>query len=154
MISVASAAVDLPRAFRRRLRTDRVWRRWTAAWLGGSVLGIANGVIRDLVYKDRVGDLSAHQISTATLIALLALYFAILEQRWPIPTIRTAFAIGGTWLVLTVAFEFGFGHYVDHKSWSDLVQNYNLPEGRVWILVVIWTALGPAAVRAGRARCS
>ena len=95
------ASLRLPRSVRRRLRTDRVWRAWIAAWAGGSVLGIANGVMREVVYKDRVGELTANQLSAATLIALLALYFWVLERRWPIPTLRGALAIGATWVVLT-----------------------------------------------------
>jgi len=37
--------------------------------MAGSVFGIANGVIRELVYKDRVGELRANQIAVAVLIA-------------------------------------------------------------------------------------
>jgi hypothetical protein len=143
-----SAPVRLPRAVRRRLRSDRTLRRWLVAWIGGSALGVVNGIIRELAYKDRVGELTANQISAGTLIALLALYFWILERRWPIPTIRSAFAIGGTWVVLTVLFEFGFGHYVDGKSWSELAANYNLAEGNLWTLVLLWIGLGPVVVRA------
>jgi hypothetical protein len=104
------------------------------------------------VYKERVGELTADQISTGTLIALLALYFWALDRRWPIPTIRGAFTIGAAWVALTVLFEFGFGHYVDGKSWSDLLENYNLASGQIWILVLAWIAAGPALVRALRAR--
>jgi hypothetical protein len=42
------------------------------------VLAIINGAFRDLVYKPHVGDLPAHQISTVTLIVLLAGYFRLL----------------------------------------------------------------------------
>ncbi len=144
--------VALPRALRRRLGTDRAFRRWLIAWLGGSVLGIANGVIRETVYKDRVGDLTADQLSAATLVALLALYFWALERQWPIATARAALEIGAAWVVLTVLFEFGFGHYVDRKSWSDLVENYNLAGGNLWLLVLAWIGIGPAAIRAIRHR--
>lgn len=144
-----SASV-LPRGVRRRLRTNRVWRRWAAGWVGGAALGIVNGVVRDLLYKDRASDLTAHQISTGTLIALLTLYFWILERRWPIPSRRSAFVIGGTWLALTVLFEFAFGHYVDGKSWSNLLENYDIADGHVWILVLIWVALGPLACVSSR----
>ena len=146
------ASLRLPRSVRRRLRTDRVWRAWIAAWAGGSVLGIANGVMREVVYKDRVGELTANQLSAATLIALLALYFGVLERRWPIRTLRSALAIGATWVALTVLFEFGFGRYVDGKSWSELLANYNLADGNLWTLVLLWIALGPAAMRQLRKR--
>jgi hypothetical protein len=147
-----TAQVRLPRAVRRRLRSNRTLRRWLVAWIGGSALGIANGIIRELAYRDHVGEATADQISTASLIALLALYFWTLERRWPIPTTRSALAIGGVWVVLTVLFEFGFGHYIDGKSWSELLENYNVPAGRIWILVLFWIAIGPLTIRAVRRR--
>lgn len=86
------------------------------AWLGGPILGIANTTARELAYKDQVGELAAHQISTATAIALFAGYFWALERRWPLPTSRAALAAGGAWTSMTVLFEFGFGHYVAKES--------------------------------------
>ena len=124
-----------------------LWRRYTVAWLGGVVIGVANGTARELTYRKRVGELAAHQISTATAIALFAAYFWGLERRWPIPSRRSALGIGATWLLLTVAFEFGFGHYVAKKSWPELLRDYDLSEGRVWGLVLAWLAFCPLAVR-------
>ena len=57
------------------------------AWLGGPILGIANATVRERAYKDQVGELAAHQISTATGTALFAGYFWALERRWPLPTL-------------------------------------------------------------------
>lgn len=125
----------------------RVVRLWLIAWLGGSLLGVVNGVARELLYKDRVGDVAAHNISTASLIALVAVYMWLLDRKWPIPTLRTALKIGGIWFVLTILFEFGFGHYVDGKSWSQLFDNYNVARGRMWSFVVIWMTVAPALVR-------
>jgi hypothetical protein len=146
-MSAAPVIIALPRRARRRLRADGTWRRWTTAWLGGSVLGIVNGTLREVAYKDRVGELTADQLSGATLIGLLALYFWLLDRLWPIPTRRAALAIGGTWVVLTVAFEFLFGHWVDGDSWSELAGNYNLAEGNLWLLVLAWIGAGPAVIR-------
>jgi hypothetical protein len=146
-VSATPIQLPLARRARRRLRADATWRRWTAAWLGGSALGILNGAVREVAYKDRVGELTADQISGATLIGLLALYFWLLDRRWPIPTRRAAFAIGGTWVVLTVAFEFVFGHWVDGDSWSELAGNYNLAAGNLWLIVLVWIGAGPAVIR-------
>jgi len=44
---------------------------------------------------------------------------------------------------MTVAFEFLFGHYVMGHSWHRLLQDYDLHQGRVWVLVLAWTAFGP-----------
>ena len=54
-----------------------------------------------------------------------------------------ALAIGGIWLALTVAFEFLFGHYVMGHPWSRLFHDYNLLEGRLWVLVLVWTFIAP-----------
>jgi hypothetical protein len=130
----------------RRLRRDRLLERWIAAWLGATALGIANAGVRELVYADRVGELAAHQISTATLLAALTYYVWLVDQRWPVPTVRTALAIGGIWAALTVLFEFGLGHYILSSPWSDLLANYNLADGRVWVLVPVWMVFAPAAL--------
>ena len=39
---------------------------------------------------------------------------------------------------MTVAFEFGFGHFVAGHSWQRLLGDYNLLEGRVWLLFLLW----------------
>jgi hypothetical protein len=126
-------------------------RPWLAAWLGLPVLGIANGALRDTTYKQATGELAAHQLSTATLLAVMATYLWVLEGRWPIRTRQEAFAIGGSWALLTVLFEFGFGHYVVRDSWSSLLHAYNLADGQVWAAVPLWTLVGPEVIRKLRA---
>jgi hypothetical protein len=124
-----------------------VWVPWTIAWLGGSVLGIVNGTIRELVYKDSVGDITAHYLSTVILMVLLGLYFWWLENRWPLPSLKTALRIGLSWAVMTASFDFGFGHYVDGKSWTELAMDYDITAGRVWIAILAWIIVGPAIAR-------
>jgi hypothetical protein len=85
------------------------------------------------------------------LTGLLALYLVALQRRWPIGTRRKALEIGGAWVVLTVFFEFGFGHWVDRKSWAELLDNYDIAEGHPWLLVLLWIGVGPAAARAAAA---
>jgi hypothetical protein len=129
-------------------------RRWLIAWVGAPVLAIVNGAVRVLAYKDQVGESAANQISVAPLIALLGLYFWILQRRWPLATTRDALAVGAIWVALSVLFEFGFGHYVEGDSWSDLFQTYNVAEGNIWILILLWIGVGPAIVRAVAAQRS
>jgi hypothetical protein len=50
--------------------------------------------------------------------------------------------------MLTVLFEFGFGHYLDADSWEELLKNYDLTEGNLWMLILLWIGVGPATVRA------
>jgi hypothetical protein len=45
--------------------------------------------------------------------------------------------------VLTLAFEFGVGHWVFRNSWKKLLDEYDLSKGRIWTLVLATTLLAP-----------
>ena len=122
-------------------------KKWLLAWVGASVLGVANGATRELVYADAVGDEAAHVISTGSLLAALGGYVWLLERRWPLPDRREALNVGAAWAALTVAFEFGFGHWVDGDSWSELLENYDVTVGRIWILVPAFMGVAPELTR-------
>ena len=142
------------RATLRRFGSERRVRRWILAWLGASVLGIVNGGVRDFAYEERVGETTAGQISTGTLIALLALYFWVLQRRWPLASSREALSVGAIWVALTVLFEFGFGAAAEGLTWEQMLEPYDVTEGNVWLLVLVWIALGPATIRALAAKRS
>ena len=69
---------------------------WLLAWLGGPLIGIANGTLREVAYKDRVGELTAHQISTGSAIALFAAYFELLARRRPLASTHEALEVGAS----------------------------------------------------------
>jgi len=96
-----------------------------------------------LFIKKYLGELQAHQVSTATGVVLFGLYFWFLTRLWSIKSARQAIFIGASWLGLTVAFEFIFGHYVMKNSWTNLFHDYNIFAGRVWIFLLIWIAIAP-----------
>jgi len=129
----------------RRVRSP--WRAWLIGWLGAAVLGVANGVARATLYEQKIGTGGAHYVSTATLLLLLSAYIRWLSSLWPIPSRSGALRIGGLWCGLTIAFEFGFGRVVAHESWSALLAQYNLRRGKVWALIPMWMAMGPAVMR-------
>jgi hypothetical protein len=56
---------------------------------------------------------------------------------------RTLLSIGIFWVVLTIIFEFVFGHYVMGHSWQKLFADYNIFNGRLWILVLINNITAP-----------
>jgi hypothetical protein len=122
------------------------------AWLGGAAIGVANGVAREATIVKRLPERTAHNVSTGTAIAAFTGYFRALDRRWPLPTAADALMVGGTWVAMTVGFEFGFGRLVAKQSWSELVADYNLARGRTWPLVLIWLAIGPEATRRSRER--
>jgi apolipoprotein N-acyltransferase len=76
----------------------------------------------------------------------------VVHRRAPLPDTATATAVGGVWALLTLGFEFGFGHYVVGTSWADLLADYDVSRGRIWVLIPIATAAAPALVRAAQTR--
>jgi len=126
-----------------------LWRRWSAAWLGAVALALVNAAVREVAYVDAVGEQAAHQIATIALILLLGAYVALLERFWPIPSTRLALTIGFMWAAATVGFEFGFG-VATGVDLSEIVANYNLADGKLWVLVPVAIAFMPAAVRRAR----
>ena len=113
------------------------------AWLGMVILAILNGIIRENLYGQTMSELSAHQLSTLIAIILFGIYIFVLTGAFQIQSAKQAFTIGGIWLVMTVIFEFVFGHFVAGHSWTRLFMDYNILNGRVWIFVLIWTFMSP-----------
>ena len=113
------------------------------AWFGMVVLAIANGIIREKFYSQSMSELSAHQLSTFIAIVLFGLYIYSFTGFFQIQTAKQAFTIGAIWFIMTVIFEFGFGHYIAGHAWSRLLMDYDILKGRVWILVLVWTFTAP-----------
>lgn len=116
---------------------------YSLAWIGLVVLAIINGTIREKGYRSRMSELAAHQLSTFIGIGLFGVYVWGLTGMWQIESGGQAIVIGGIWLALTVLFEFVFGHYVMGHAWERLLQDYNLMNGRLWVLLLVWTAVVP-----------
>jgi hypothetical protein len=113
------------------------------AWFGLVVLGLLNAAMRQVVYARYVSELAGHQISTLTLAVLVGLYAWALSGFLKLTSPGQAIGVGLMWMVLTIIFEFGLGRYVVGDSWGKLLYNYNVVEGRVWGLFVVWVALAP-----------
>jgi hypothetical protein len=117
--------------------------RAVAIWFAILVLASLNGALRDLVVAPRIGDTIARAISTLILCGLIALvtWYAI---RWIGPHgSGEALVVGAVWVALTLCFEFGAGRYAG-KSWSVILEDYNVLRGRIWVLVPLVTFLAPS----------
>jgi hypothetical protein len=118
-------------------------RRAILFWIPMVFIAILNGIIRNSVYQKYMGELTAHQISAFTAIILFGIYIWFIIPFLKLQLANQAFAVGLIWLVLTIAFEFIFGHFVVGHPWSKLFADYNLFDGRLWILVLLWVVITP-----------
>jgi len=117
----------------------------TLAWFGLIPLMVGNGIGRELVYASLLGDLYAHQVSTLVGVLLLGLYTLVVFPWLRITEPRQALRVGLLWVLLTLCFEFAFGHYLVGHSWHRLLEDYNLLGGRVWLLFLLAMLLAPWA---------
>jgi hypothetical protein len=116
-------------------------------WLIFSVAAILNGLFRNSFITPRVGEHAGHIISTVIfiIVILIGTYIFINSLKMDYST-TNLLLIGAFWLILTILFEFVFGHYVAGYPWNKLLADYNILKGRVWILVLLTTFISPLLV--------
>lgn len=121
------------------------------AWLLILVLAIANGILRESVLIPtfgKTGGLIASGLLLSFLIALVADALVRLRNV----TVAQGLRIGAGWLALTLAFEFAFGRFVQHKPWEEILAAYTFRDGNLWPLVLAVTLLAPPAAALLRAK--
>jgi hypothetical protein len=132
---------------------DRVRPTRTGGAIGvGRVLGVwlllcgamvGNGILREAALVPALKRSAADIVSAALGVTIiLAVTRPFLHRFAGQPGAHPA-RVAGAWLGLTVAFEFLFGHYVDGKSWGELLANYAVWRGKLWPLVLLTVAIAP-----------
>jgi hypothetical protein len=120
-----------------------ILRRAVLTWLLLLVAMFAAGAFRVAVLAPRLSsfgtEVAGALLGIAVILALTRPFTRSLER----PTRSTLAGIGALWLGLTVAFEFGFFHYVGRKSWESLLAQYDVGAGHLWPLVLAAVALAP-----------
>lgn len=120
--------------------------KYIISWLPGIPIAIMNGLIRTYFYTTFIGEFGAHQLSVLSFVVLFGCYVWIIFP-WLNPVSRKeSLLIGLVWVLLTVLFEFIFGHYVMGHTWEVLFSDYNLLQGRLWVLVLLWIFFAPFVI--------
>ncbi len=112
-------------------------------WTLFVLLAVINGVAREQFISLKLDEHIAHVISSIILSSLIFMVtFIFIQHQSPLPD-KILFQVGMFWVGLTITFEFLFGHYLMKVSWSQLIADYNIFKGRVWVLVLLSTLLAP-----------
>jgi hypothetical protein len=122
---------------------------WRAVviWLLQLAFAVVNGVVREGVLLPYLGPGTGHVVSTFFLCAAI-LIITLLTIGWIAPaTTASALRLGLLWVGLTLAFEFGAGHYLFGHPWERLLADYDVAAGRIWPLVLVTTLLAPVLAR-------
>jgi hypothetical protein len=112
-------------------------------WFILAMSAIAVATFRIGVLLPPFGEQAAHQLGTVLylIVQFFIIYFFIRKMK--IKDVKTLIIIGTFWTVITIIFEFIFGHYVMGHPWQKLFADYNLFSGRLWVLVLINNIVAP-----------
>lgn len=124
-------------------RASLLWLLAGCAWLSFAGIAVMLGGIRVKLLEPRLGEAKAHVVGTLALC--VALFAAMqlfvnasgLRETWPL------MRIGAFWTILTICFEFFLGLVVLKKPLEELLADYNIFKGRLWVLVLVTTFWGP-----------
>ena len=108
-------------------------------WLLLAAIATVAGIGRQLWLVPLIGELRGHQVGTVIVASAFLGAIAVFVRRMRLSP-GEAQAVGAAWLLGAIAFEFGFGHYVDGLSWTRLLSDYDLTEGR--LLLLLWVVVG------------
>ncbi|MDD2266318.1 hypothetical protein [Sulfuricurvum sp.] len=112
-------------------------------WLLIIIAAIINGAIREKLLTPFIGADLSIPISGITLSVLVFVitYFAL--PFFGHIKSRTYIFIGLFWIILRLAFEYLFGHYVMGKSWYEINHVFDIRNGNLFTLALVVTALSP-----------
>jgi len=112
-------------------------------WLLFIPLAVLNGVLRDLLFTPALGDAAGRALSSVSLSVLIFSLTLLLVRKLGAGTRREYLAVGFSWLVLTLLFEFSFFVLVMGHPMNELLKDFDLFRGRLWLLVLATTFAAP-----------
>lgn len=119
-------------------------------WFALLIVAVTAGAVRESLLTPRIGEQASHVVGTLVVAVVMATVIAIYVRCGPTLSLAQRWQLGLFWLLLTVGFEFLFGHFVMGHPWKRLFADYNLFAGRIWLLILAVLLFTP--VLAGRSR--
>ncbi len=131
---------------------SRILSRALMIWWLILACAFVNGAVRELLLIPSLG-LTAGLVISGLLLSSVVLILALLSIRWVgTANDRQALATGALWLAATLAFEFSFGAFIQHKPLDEMLAAYSFADGNLWPLVLGVTLLAPFFARRFRTR--
>ncbi len=126
---------------------QRVYPLALAVWLLLFAVAFSLGAVRELLIAPAIGGPWAHVVGTLAFVAvLLGITVAFVRRIRPGCSLTDLWLIGVLWLALTLGFEFLFFRYAAGKPWEVLLADYNVVQGRIWVLVPLTELFGPPLI--------
>jgi len=112
-------------------------------WVLLLALAVGNAAARETLFVQWFEPRLALLLSGVSLSILIFLA-TLLSVRWlKLHTAGQCWLVGTMWLLMTVLFEFLFGHYVAGHSWETLLQAYQFSLENLWLPVLLVILVSP-----------
>ena len=123
--------------------TVRIGLKALALWFAILAFAMLNGTVREGLLIPALGPFGAFIASGALLSACIFTVAYLAAPWYGLLSSAQCLLVGLFWLVLTLAFEFGFGRLVQGKPWGELWEAYTFAGGNIWPLVLVVAFLSP-----------
>lgn len=115
-------------------------------WFIIVIVAVINGIFRESILVPYFGEAVALPASGITLAIIIFIIIYLSFKLFGKNKYLSYLYIGIQFVTMTLVFEFVFGHYVIGKSWSELLQVFNILEGDLFILALLVSLLSPLLV--------
>lgn len=126
--------------------TLNIFLKATIIWFIIAIFAIINGIFRESVLTPYFGEAVALPVSGITLAIIIFTIIYLFFKLFSKNNYRTYLYIGIQFVGMTLIFEFVFGHYVIGKSWTELLQVFNIFEGNLFIITLLVSLFSPLLV--------
>jgi hypothetical protein len=112
-------------------------------WSIIAVFAVVNGIVREKLLLPTLGHAAALPLSG---LMLCAIVFTVTYCSMGVLRSGTSagyLLVGVQWVIMTLLFEFLFGHYAAGKPWSEILQVFNFRSGDLFILVLLISLFSP-----------
>ena len=107
------------------------------------IVAVLNAAIRELVLVPTIGERVALPFSGVLLSVFIFLITLGMIPFLKITSSSGYWFVGMVWFLLTLTFEFLFGHYIIEEPWDKLLAIFNILEGDLFLLVLLTMAVSP-----------
>jgi len=122
-------------------------KRSTLVWFGLFALAFFNGALREVGIRRFLEEPFAHHLSAVTAVLLFTAYISAIWRKTKILSRTQAVWVGWYWFTLTILTEtFLLNRWVSKLTWEQILQTYNLAQGELWPLVLLWIAALPVVL--------
>lgn len=112
-------------------------------WVLLALVAIINGVVRDKLIAPQIGESLALPLSGVSLSLFIFLVTLIFVPLLAISSPCSFLYVGIIWVLLTLALEFLFGHYVVGESWGKIIEVFYIHRGNLYVLALLAAAPSP-----------